>query len=237
MSRVFLLVLVVGLALGVSSAGALRLPGAPRCPVFPKSNPWNQRVDSRPVAANSAQIVDSIGAGTGLHADFGSGLWEGAPIGIPITVVGRTSAQEPRLVRVRRRVRSRPVPHSPQRQDRGRPLLHRRPARADRRPLVLPPLRALRALSEGARLARRVGRDLEHALEQAPAGGLDFGRRGRPADPPGPRALRRGQARGDRPCAALHRRSGRAGPTSSRRATSRATRTTRTCRRWVFACG
>jgi hypothetical protein len=65
------------------------MPSAPRCPAFPKSNPWNQRVDSRPVAANSAQIVDSIGAGTGLHADFGSGLWEGAPIGIPITVVGR----------------------------------------------------------------------------------------------------------------------------------------------------
>ena len=42
------------------------------------------------MAANSAQIVNSIGAGTGLHADFGSGLWEGAPIGIPITVVGRS---------------------------------------------------------------------------------------------------------------------------------------------------
>ena len=89
MSRFFLLVLVLGLALGVSSAGALRLPGALQCPVFPQSNPWNQRVDSRPVAANSAQIVDSIGADTGLHADFGSGLWAGAPIGIPITVVGR----------------------------------------------------------------------------------------------------------------------------------------------------
>jgi hypothetical protein len=89
MSRAFLLMLVVGLALGASSASALRMPGAPRCPVFPKSNPWNQRVDSLPVAADSTQIVDSIGAGTGLHADFGSGLWDGAPIGIPITVVGR----------------------------------------------------------------------------------------------------------------------------------------------------
>ena len=28
-----------------------------------------------------------IGASTGLHPDFGSGLWDGAPIGIPITVV------------------------------------------------------------------------------------------------------------------------------------------------------
>jgi hypothetical protein len=39
------------------------------------------------VAGNSGAIIDSIGADTGLHPDFGSGLWEGAPIGIPITVV------------------------------------------------------------------------------------------------------------------------------------------------------
>jgi hypothetical protein len=87
--RLLLLLLLCALALGASTADALRMPSAPRCSVFPKSNPWNQRVDSLPVAANSAQIVNSIGAGTGLHADFGSGLWEGAPIGIPITVVGR----------------------------------------------------------------------------------------------------------------------------------------------------
>jgi hypothetical protein len=94
MSHRLLIPLLAGtVALGGSSAGALRLPGAPRCPVFPKSSPWNQRVDSRPAAANSAQIVNSIGAETGLHADFGSGLWEGAPIGIPITVVGRRQAK------------------------------------------------------------------------------------------------------------------------------------------------
>ena len=75
--------------LGGSSAEALRLPAAPRCTVFPKSNPWNRRVDRLPVAANSAEIISSIGAERGLHPDFGSGLWEGAPIGIPITVVGR----------------------------------------------------------------------------------------------------------------------------------------------------
>ena len=72
-----------------SSAEALRLPAAPSCTVFPKSNPWNRRVDRLPVAANSAEIIGSMGTERGLHADFGSGLWEGAPIGIPITVVGR----------------------------------------------------------------------------------------------------------------------------------------------------
>jgi hypothetical protein len=69
------------------------MPTAPRCSVFPKSNPWNQRVDQLPVADNSAQIIASIGAGGGLHADFGSGLWEGGPIGIPITVVRGTQAK------------------------------------------------------------------------------------------------------------------------------------------------
>ena len=72
-----------------SSAKALRMPAAPRCTVFPKSNPWNRRVDRLPMAANSAEIIRSIGTERGLHPDFGSGLWEGAPIGIPITVVGR----------------------------------------------------------------------------------------------------------------------------------------------------
>ena len=75
--------------LGGSSAEALRMPAAPHCTVFPKSNPWNRRVDRLPVAANSAEIIGSIGTERGLHPDFGSGLWGGAPIGIPITVVGR----------------------------------------------------------------------------------------------------------------------------------------------------
>jgi hypothetical protein len=83
------IVAVIGLALliGGRPAEALRHPAAPRCPVFPKSNPWNQRVDRLPVAPNSNAIIDSIGPDETLHPDFGSGLWEGAPIGIPITVV------------------------------------------------------------------------------------------------------------------------------------------------------
>jgi hypothetical protein len=82
------------LLLGGSTASALKMPSAPRCPVFPKSNPWNQRVDQLPVAPNSDEIVRSIGADGSVHADFGSGLWEGAPIGIPITVVGKQQAKK-----------------------------------------------------------------------------------------------------------------------------------------------
>jgi hypothetical protein len=71
------------------SAAALRLPSAPRCPVFPSSNPWNRRVDKLPVATDSATLIRSIGLDTGLHADFGSGTWDGGPIGIPFDVVTR----------------------------------------------------------------------------------------------------------------------------------------------------
>jgi hypothetical protein len=84
-------------ALGCAIASALPLPQAPGCPVFPPDNPWNQRVDRLPVARDSAALIRSIGTGTGVHADFGSGTWEGAKIGIPITVVG---ASQPK-VRVR----------------------------------------------------------------------------------------------------------------------------------------
>jgi hypothetical protein len=82
------------LALG-GSAQALRLPSAPRCPVFPASNPWNQRVDRLPVAADSDAIIASIGVDDHVHADFGSGLWNGGPIGIPITVVRGTQRRMP----------------------------------------------------------------------------------------------------------------------------------------------
>ena len=70
-----------------SSAHALRLPAARHCPVFPASNAWNQRVDKLPAAADSAQLVASIGLDSPVHADFGSGTWDGGPIGIPFDVV------------------------------------------------------------------------------------------------------------------------------------------------------
>jgi hypothetical protein len=77
--------------IGVASAHALRLPGAPKCTIFPATNPWNQRVDTLPVAANSAQLIQSIGLTTGLHPDFGSGLYDGQPIGIPFDVVSHAT--------------------------------------------------------------------------------------------------------------------------------------------------
>jgi hypothetical protein len=69
------------------SASALPVPGAPRCPIFPASNPWNQRVDRLSVASNSATMIRSIGLAAGVHADFGSGLYDGGKIGIPFDIV------------------------------------------------------------------------------------------------------------------------------------------------------
>jgi len=77
------------LALTGSSAQALRLPAAPSCPIFSAASAWNQRVDTLPVAPDSARLIASIGLDARLHADFGSGLWNGAPIGIPFEVVGK----------------------------------------------------------------------------------------------------------------------------------------------------
>jgi hypothetical protein len=85
------LVVVAAALVCAGSASALKLPAAPKCAVFPASNAWNQRVDSLPVAANSAQIIQSIGPSVGLHPDFGSGLWDGGPIGIPFDVVSKAT--------------------------------------------------------------------------------------------------------------------------------------------------
>jgi hypothetical protein len=84
--RLALLVALVA----VPAAQALRLPAAPRCPIFPRTNAWNQRVDRWPVAPDSDRIIASMGADKGLHPDFGSGLYAGAPIGIPYVVVHAT---------------------------------------------------------------------------------------------------------------------------------------------------
>jgi hypothetical protein len=59
------------------------------CPLLPADFSTNQRVDTLPVAPDSAAIVRSIGVDGALKADFGSGLWDGGPIGIPYDVVTR----------------------------------------------------------------------------------------------------------------------------------------------------
>lgn len=73
---------------GITSFAALAdgrpfVKGAARCPVFPKSNHWNKRVDRLPVAGNSGAIIRSMNAGEHLIPDFD----------MPYTVVGRGQAK------------------------------------------------------------------------------------------------------------------------------------------------
>lgn len=60
---------------------------------FPAGNAWNTDISNAPVDANSTNIIASIGANGGLFPDFGSGEWNGAPIGIPYVVVSSTQAK------------------------------------------------------------------------------------------------------------------------------------------------
>ncbi|MFI5168295.1 MAG: hypothetical protein ACHQQS_16935 [Thermoanaerobaculales bacterium] len=61
-------------------------PSLGGCPLFPAANVWNTRVDPLPVDARSADYIATIGPSTGIHPDFGAGLWDGGPIGIPFVI-------------------------------------------------------------------------------------------------------------------------------------------------------
>ncbi len=76
-------------AVAATAAWGTPLPPAQSCQLFPAANAWNRRVDALPVLPGSTATVAAIGATKTMHADFGSGLWDGGPIGIPITVVGK----------------------------------------------------------------------------------------------------------------------------------------------------
>ena len=59
---------------------------------FTANSPWNQDISTAAVDANSSAIINFIGAGIGLHPDFGAGQYQGSTIGIPYTVV---NSQQP----------------------------------------------------------------------------------------------------------------------------------------------
>ena len=73
------------------SGGAPTLPGAPDCPVFPATNVWNAPIDGRPVAADSATLISTIGLDRGLHMDFGSYAGYGIPYNIVTSTTPRST--------------------------------------------------------------------------------------------------------------------------------------------------
>ncbi len=86
------LLFVIGLLCANDAYAQQRIGG---CAVLPPDNIWNTPVDQLPVLTNSSSMVTTIGAGTGFHADFGSGTWDGGPIGIPFVTVGGTQTKYP----------------------------------------------------------------------------------------------------------------------------------------------
>ena len=66
-------------------------PVVSNCPLFPSNNILNARVDTLPLHPQSDAWIDSIGRDVGFHMDFGSGTWEGGPIGIPYNVLSGSS--------------------------------------------------------------------------------------------------------------------------------------------------
>ncbi len=70
-----------------SAQGQLCGPSLAGCPVLPTNHIWNTAIDQMPVHPMSNAWIQTIGANTGFHMDFGSGQWQGAPIGIPYDLV------------------------------------------------------------------------------------------------------------------------------------------------------
>ena len=66
--------------------------------IFPSDNPLNQDISAAPVDTRSAAIIKLIGT-PGLHPDFGSGLYNGAPMGIPFILVCKNQTKESVLFR------------------------------------------------------------------------------------------------------------------------------------------
>ena len=81
--------------LGFASPARAQAPTLGTCTVLPADNIWNTPVDQLSVSPNSSTYVNTIGATTGVHADFGSGLWDGGPIGIPYITVPGTQTKYP----------------------------------------------------------------------------------------------------------------------------------------------
>ena len=67
------------------TAGAADRP----CRLFPRNSFWYADVSDLPTHPMSDDWIATMGAGRNAHPDFGSGRWNGGPIGIPVTKVGR----------------------------------------------------------------------------------------------------------------------------------------------------
>lgn len=68
-------------------------PQIGNCDIFPADNIWNTSIVAAPVAERSEAYVNTIGRTKTMHPDFGSGLWNDGPIGIPFITVPSNQAK------------------------------------------------------------------------------------------------------------------------------------------------
>jgi hypothetical protein len=233
------LLAAAAIALGLTGASAAptTLGG---CPVFPASNPWNRAVDQLPVASDSDTIIRSIGVDAGVHADFGSGLYDGSRIGIPYVVVHGKRTPKSRVSFDYADESDKgpyPIPA-------GVPI-EGAPAHAnegDRHALIVDrdscKLYELYALHRGGGRWQAGSGSIWNLRSNAlrPAGWTSADAAGLPILPASPAgtATRRPAGSTTR---CVSRPRAPAARSSIPRVTTRATRTTRRCRRWDCACG
>ena len=187
--------LIVGVSPTTASAGT-PVPGAPNCPMFPADNVWNTPIAGLPVNPNSAAWLASMDAGTtNLHPDFGPSGDPSNPYGMPYTVVSPSQPEVPITFQYADESDPGPYPFSA-----STPIEGGQQSTGDRHAIMVNPATCTLYELWDARIQRvrfdcGFGRHLEPRLERAAPGGLDVGRRGGSADPPGSRALRRGAVR------------------------------------------
>jgi hypothetical protein len=86
------LISIVLFGFSVASGQSPKIGG---CDVLPVDNIWNTPVDQLPISASSSAWVTTIGTTKPVHADFGSGVYNGAPIGIPYVTVPGSQTKYP----------------------------------------------------------------------------------------------------------------------------------------------
>jgi len=88
---------LVGLTILAAGFAHAQAPTVGSCAVFPADNIWNTRVDQLQVHPSSSTWVNTIGASSHMHPDFGSGTYDGGPIGIPYVTVPGTQTKYPAM--------------------------------------------------------------------------------------------------------------------------------------------
>jgi hypothetical protein len=169
------------------------------CPVLPADNIWNTPVDQLPLAANSATYVATIGSGTSLKADFGSGTYNGGPIGIPFVTVPGTQTKYPATFTYADESDAGPyaVPLNAPIEGGSQSNGDRHAISVDIDNCLLYELYSAypQTSSWQLQLASRFGGNLQLLLECAAPLRVDLGRRRRVTYRAGPGALRRGRRR------------------------------------------